>query len=151
MLAVVWEVEHFHLYVYGSQFSVIVDHKPLIGILKNHKQTSLQTERWELRLMLYDCQLIYRPGRHAEKPADFMSQHPSFTVVEEPNLAEVYVSYMYPLLLYQKQCHSKKSNKKTNTMQKCKLSSKLKKLTGGVSHKSKTTRSSRNNYLCSMG
>ena len=40
MLAVVWGVEHFHLYVYGAQFSVIADHKPLIGIFKNHKQTS---------------------------------------------------------------------------------------------------------------
>ena len=40
MLAVVWDVEHFHPYVYGAQFSVVTDHKPLIGIFKNHKQTS---------------------------------------------------------------------------------------------------------------
>ena len=40
MLAVVWGVEHFHLYVYGAQSSVIMDHKPLIGIFKNHKQTT---------------------------------------------------------------------------------------------------------------
>ena len=31
MLAVVWGVEHFHLYVYGAQFSVITDHEPLLG------------------------------------------------------------------------------------------------------------------------
>ena len=47
MLAVVWGVEHFHLYVYGAQFSVITDHKPLIGIFKNHKQTSPRMERFE--------------------------------------------------------------------------------------------------------
>ena len=58
MLAVVWGVEHFHLYVYGAQFSVIRDHKPLIGISKNHKKTSPRIERWKLRLMPYDCQLI---------------------------------------------------------------------------------------------
>jgi len=46
VLAVVWGVDHFHLYVYGAQFSVITDHKPLIGIFKNHKQTSLRIERW---------------------------------------------------------------------------------------------------------
>ena len=37
MLAVVWPAEHFHLYVYGAQFSIITDHKPLIGIFGNHK------------------------------------------------------------------------------------------------------------------
>ena len=44
--------------------------------------------------MPYDCQLIYRPGRDAENPADFMSRHPSSTAPEEPNLAEVYVNYV---------------------------------------------------------
>ena len=94
MLAVVWGVEHFHLYVYGAQFSVITDHKPLIGIFKNQKQTSLRIDQWKLRLMPYDCQLIYRPGRDAENPADFMSRHPSSIAPEEPNLAEVYVNYV---------------------------------------------------------
>ena len=45
VFAVVWGVEHFHLYVYGAQFSVVTDHKPLIGIFKNHKQTSVRIER----------------------------------------------------------------------------------------------------------
>jgi len=94
MLAVVWVVEHFHLFVYGAQFSVITDHKPLIGIFKNHKQTSLRIERWKLRLMSYHCQLIYRPGIDAENPADLMSRHPSSTAPVEPNLAEVYVNYV---------------------------------------------------------
>ena len=55
MLVVVWGVEHFHFYVYGSQFSVITDHEPLLGILKNNMQTSLRIEGWKLRLMAYDC------------------------------------------------------------------------------------------------
>jgi len=59
MVAVVWGVKHFHLYVYGAQCSVITDHKSLTGIFKNHRQTSLQIERLKLRLMPYDCQLIY--------------------------------------------------------------------------------------------
>ena len=37
MLTVVWAAEHFHLYVYGAQFSIITDHKPLTGIFSNHK------------------------------------------------------------------------------------------------------------------
>ena len=93
-LAVVWSVEHFHLYVYGTQFSVVTDHKPLIGIFKNHKQTPARIERWKLRLMPYDCKLIYRPGRDAENPADFMSRHPSFSQLDEQNLAEDYVNFV---------------------------------------------------------
>ena len=76
MLAVVWPAEHFHLYVYGAQFSIITDHKPLIGIFSNRKQAPARFERWKLRLMPYDCKLIYRPGKDAENPADFFSRHP---------------------------------------------------------------------------
>ena len=94
MLAVVWGVDHFHLYVYGAQFSVVTDHKPLIGIFKNHKQTSARIERWKLRLMPYDCKLIYRPRRAAENPADFMSRDPSSSQLDEQNLAEDYVNFV---------------------------------------------------------
>ena len=94
MLAVVWGVGHFHLHVYGSQFSVVTDHKPLIGIFKTHKQTSVRIERWKLRLKPYDCKLIYRPGRDAENSADFMSRHPSSSQLDEQNLAEDYVNFV---------------------------------------------------------
>jgi len=93
MLAVVWAAEHFHLYVYGAQFTIITDHKPLIGIFSNHKQASARTKRWKLRLMPYDCNLIYQPGKDAENPANFMSQHLRPSDVELPNLAEDYVHY----------------------------------------------------------
>ena len=88
MLAIVWSVEHFHLYVYGAQFTMITDHNPLIGIFKNHKENSSRIERCKPRLMPYDCKLIYRPGRDAENPADFMSRHPSSSQLNEQNLAE---------------------------------------------------------------
>ena len=83
------------MYVYGAHFSVITDHKPIIGIFKNHRQTSPRIERWKLRLSPYDRKLIYRPGRDAENPADSMSRHPSSTAPEEPNLAEVYVNCIH--------------------------------------------------------
>ena len=94
MLATVWGAEHFHLYVYGAQFSIITNHKPLLGIFKSHKQTSARIDRWKLRLMPYDCQLLYRPGRDAENPADFMSRHPSTSETERQNIAEDYVNYI---------------------------------------------------------
>ena len=93
MLAVVWATEHFHLYVYGAQFPIITDHKPLIGILSNHKQASARIERWKLRLMPYDYKLIYRPGKDAENPA-FLGRHPCPSDSELQNLAEDYVNYV---------------------------------------------------------
>ena len=38
--------------------------------------------------------MIYRPGKDAENPADFMSRHPSPSDPEPPNLVEDYVHYV---------------------------------------------------------
>ena len=91
MLAVVWGVEHFHLYVYGSTFTVITDHKPLLGIFKTQNPATPRMDRWKLRLMSYDCQLFYRPGH--DNPADFMSRHPNTSTTDE-NVAELYANYV---------------------------------------------------------
>jgi hypothetical protein len=34
-LAIVWGIEHFHLYVFGATFTLITDHKPLELIYNN--------------------------------------------------------------------------------------------------------------------
>ena len=34
-LAIVWGIEHFHLYVFGAPFTLITDHKPLQLIYNN--------------------------------------------------------------------------------------------------------------------
>ena len=61
MPAIVWALDHFHLYLYGSEFTIVTDHKPLLGIFKIHKPTSARMDRWKLRLMPYNCHLVYRP------------------------------------------------------------------------------------------
>lgn len=94
MLGVVWAVEHCHLYLYGSEFTIITDHKPLLGIFNSHKPTSARINRWKLRLMPYNCQLTYRPGKDAEKPADFMSRHPRIAGRKDCNIAEDYLKYI---------------------------------------------------------
>ena len=94
MLAVVWAAEHFHLYLYGSEFTIATDHKPLLGIFDSHKPTSARIDRWKLRLMPYSCQLVYRPGRDAENPADFMSRHPNTRTSNKRNVADEYVNYV---------------------------------------------------------
>ena len=76
MLAVVYGVEHFHLYLFASEFVVITDHKPLLGIVNSTKPASARMERWRLRLMPYQLTLEYRPGKNELNPADYMSRHP---------------------------------------------------------------------------
>lgn len=94
MLAVVWATEHYHLYLYGAQFTVITDHKPLLGIFKSHKPASPRIDRWKLRLMPYNCEVMYKPGKDAENPADFISRHPDESTPLPDNIAENYVNYL---------------------------------------------------------
>ena len=50
-LAIVWAVEHFHLFIYGSELTLVTDHKPLEIIYGQcTAKTSARIERWVLRL-----------------------------------------------------------------------------------------------------
>jgi len=51
-------------------------------------------DQWKLRLMLYSCHLVYRPGKDAENPANFMSRHPNLQATAERNVADEYVNYV---------------------------------------------------------
>ncbi|KAK7099318.1 hypothetical protein V1264_003469 [Littorina saxatilis] len=93
MLAVVYGVEHFHLYLYGSSFTVVTDHKPLLGIVNSQKPTTARIERWRLRLMPYEMSLTYAPGRDDLNPADYISRHPQSTPQRE-NKGEEYINYV---------------------------------------------------------
>lgn len=51
-------------------------------------------DRWKLRLMPYNCQLQYRPGK--DNPDDFMSRHPkpANSINETENIADLYANYV---------------------------------------------------------
>ena len=50
VLAMVWSVEHFHVFLYGDKFSLITEHKPLEVISgKRTAEASARIERWILR------------------------------------------------------------------------------------------------------
>lgn len=38
MLAIVFGIEKFHIYLYGRQFEVLLDHKPLNDLSKEHQK-----------------------------------------------------------------------------------------------------------------
>ncbi|RUS85862.1 hypothetical protein EGW08_006346 [Elysia chlorotica] len=93
MLAVVYGVEKFHIYLYGSTFTVTTDHKPLLGIIRSTKPCSARMDRWRLRLMPYEFNLTYRPGKDEANPADYLSRHPC-TQPSKDNEGEHYIRYV---------------------------------------------------------
>ena len=75
-LGIVWGIEHFHLYVYGTYFTLVTDHKPLETIYGNSRsKPSARIERWILRLQPYSFKVEYIAGD--ENYADYMSRHPT--------------------------------------------------------------------------
>lgn len=62
-LALVWACERFNLYVFGHEFELETDHKPLEQIYSPKSKTSARIERWILRLQSYNFKVIYRPGK----------------------------------------------------------------------------------------
>lgn len=64
MLAVVFGCERFHTYIYGKEFTVESDHKPLEMIqLKNLTAAPARLQRMLMRLQHYDAKIVYRPGK----------------------------------------------------------------------------------------
>ena len=91
-LAIVWGIEHFHLYVFGAPFTLLTDHKPLQLIYNNpQSRPPARIEKWFLRLQQYDFQVIYKKG--SDNPADFLSRHPQ-PKVPKPSIAEEYMNFV---------------------------------------------------------
>ena len=79
LLAVVWSVEHFTNYVYGTIFKIVLDHKALQSVLKSNrgnKTNSSRLTRWADRLLSYDFEVVLTPVRTLGM-ADYLSRHPS--------------------------------------------------------------------------
>ena len=92
-LAIVWGIEHFHLYLYGAPFTLYTDHKPLELIYANPlSKPPARIERWMLCLQQYDFQVVYKAG--IDNPADFLSRHPLPVHENQHNIAEEYINFI---------------------------------------------------------
>ena len=57
-LAIIFGVKKFHQYVYGCPFQIIPDHKPLLGLLHEHKgipsMAASRIQWWAIILSAYN-------------------------------------------------------------------------------------------------
>ncbi|KAJ8353312.1 hypothetical protein SKAU_G00208790 [Synaphobranchus kaupii] len=94
-LAIVCACEYFQLYLYGSHFTVVTDHKPLKLIFNCPKAAPpARLERWRLRLQPYSFTVLYKAGK--DNPADYMSRHPieGEACPRASHMAEEYVNFL---------------------------------------------------------
>ena len=75
-LGMTFACERFHQYLYGQEFEIETDHKPLVSIFKKSLIDSPpRIQRLRLRLRKYDFKLSYVPGKWMLTP-DALSRVP---------------------------------------------------------------------------
>lgn len=73
-LAIIFAVQYFRPYIYGREFRLITDHRPLVWMNSVQDPTS-RLLRWRLKLAEFEYQIIYKPGK-ANSHADALSRNP---------------------------------------------------------------------------
>ena len=78
-LSLIFAVKKFHSYLYGRQFTIVTDHKPLTAILGPKKGTpplaAARLQRWAILLSAYKYQIEFR-STTAHANADGLSRLP---------------------------------------------------------------------------
>lgn len=62
MLSILYGINQFRPYLYGREFLVITDHKPLQWIFKTKDSTN-RLYRWRIQLAEYNFSIIFQPGK----------------------------------------------------------------------------------------
>ena len=79
LLAVVWSLEHFKYYLFGSHFTLQTDHQALLSALKNNrgnKTYQSRLTRWVDRLQPFHFKVEHIAGKNMGF-SDYLSRHPN--------------------------------------------------------------------------
>jgi len=75
-LALVWAIQKFQLYLYGTHFRLQSDHQPLL-FLASASKLNAKLMRWSLLLQTYSFEIEYVKGSSKSMAmADYLSRHP---------------------------------------------------------------------------
>ena len=81
-LAIIFAVKRFHQYVYGREFPLVIDHRPLCKILGLKEGVpplaAARMQQWALLLSAYQYKIKFISGKSNKCP-DCMSRLPSFS------------------------------------------------------------------------
>ena len=93
-LAIVWGVEHFHIYFYGAPFILYAVHQPLELMYGNPlSKPPARIEHWMLRLQQYKFSVVYKAG--IKNPAAYLPRHPvNIASKEQSDVAEEYINFL---------------------------------------------------------
>ena len=80
-LAVLWAVKHYHIYLAGTEFTIVTDHKALQWLMDINEPTG-RLARWSIYLQAYNFKIIHRAGiKHTN--ADAMSRIYNMEFIDE--------------------------------------------------------------------
>ena len=93
LLAVVWGLEHFRLYIYGKPIKLLTDHQalePLIKRNRSNKTYSARLTRWLDRLAHFTINVNHIAGKHLAL-TDYLSRNPNAPPQQDEAYEEEYV------------------------------------------------------------
>ena len=67
------------MYLYGTNFEVVVDHKPLVPLYNScNRPAPVRVDRHKSKLLAFDFKVVYEAG--SKNPCDYGSRHPNKNV-----------------------------------------------------------------------
>ena len=93
LLSVVWSLEHFKYYLYGSRFILQTDHQALLTALKDNrgnKTYQSRLTRWVDRLLPFNFSVEHIAGKNMGF-VDYFSRHPTSVAIPIPKDDENFV------------------------------------------------------------
>lgn len=67
-----WACERLHVYLFGKEFHILTDHKPLEFIFLSKSKPCARVERWVLRMQIYHY--VVKHISEAKNIADSLSR-----------------------------------------------------------------------------